>query len=128
VINVSVFLTSTKRISVYKYDNTKKDWFFLFTRDVPSLNNQIVEEIQLGDSNRYKIRASNYGGYIPIPMFQEQEFLLNTSENVSLDLNPNNGQYDLVFGFIIIGICLIVIGYEIRWIRQWIQKRKESGK
>lgn len=116
VINISVILTSAKQISVSKYDNGKKDWFSLFSRDVSSSGNQTIEEIQLGDSNRYKIRASNYGtGFIPIPKFQEQEFFLNSTENISFSLNPDEGTIDIpMLG--IVGGCLIVFIIEIQWI------------
>jgi hypothetical protein len=127
VVNISVLLTSSKQISVSKYDNGKKKWIDLFSREVTSQNNQTIELIQLGESNRYKIRVSNYGnGFIPIPMYQEQEIFLNSTENVSMSLNTNNGQYDFVPGFILIGTCLIALGYEIKWIRQRLKKRKEK--
>jgi len=127
VVNISVLFTSSKQIGISKYDNGKKNWIDLFSQEVPSTNNQTIELIQLGESNRYKIRASNYGnGFLPIPMYQEQEIFLNSTKNVSICLSPNNGQYDFVPGFILIGICLIVLCYEIKWIRQWFKKRKDE--
>jgi hypothetical protein len=125
-VNVSVILNSTKQITLSKFDNGKNDWITLFTKSPNKSKNQAIEELHLGESNRYKIRASNYGNYLfPIPMYQEQEFSLNSTENLSFSMNPDNGQVDIVLLSIISVICFIFIGYEIKWIRDWFRKRKE---
>jgi hypothetical protein len=125
VVNVFVNLTSTKYITISKYDTGKKGWISLFSRVISSSNSQTHEEIQVGESNRYKIRASNYGeGYLPIPMYQEHEFFQNTTSNISFNMNPNEGSVDIAPSIGIFGFFLIVIVIEIKWIWGWLQKEK----
>lgn len=116
VLTVSMILESTRRLEVFKYDNGKKDWVTIYSKTIPEADNRTHEQVHLGESNRYKIKASNYGGLIPISRYQEQELFQNSSGNVSLTLNPENGQYDYLPGVVIIGLLLVVLCFEIRWI------------
>jgi hypothetical protein len=127
--NVSVHLVSSKEIKISKYDVWKKDWFLVLSRNGLSSESPIEENIQLGEFNLYRIRATNYGGGInPIPKYQEKEFFLNSTENMSIYLDPNNGEFDHLSGIIIIAGCIIVFVYEIVCIRNWLQKRRELKK
>lgn len=130
-VNVTVLLNSSNLISVTKYDNGKKNWIELFFRGVTSSDNQIVESIPLGESNRYKIRATNFGnGYVPIPKFQEQEIFPNSTENISVSLNPDNGSYDIplfVGIIVVIGGFLFVIWEIVKILQRIIHNRKKNG-
>ncbi|MGB7787490.1 transglutaminase domain-containing protein, partial [Methanoregula sp.] len=128
-VSVTVLLNSSNLMSVSKYDNGKKTWIDLFFRVITSSGNQTAESIQLGESNRYKIRATNFGsGYIPIPKFQEQEFFPNSTENMSMSLNPDNGSYDIplfVGIIVIIGGFLVLIWGIIRKLHGLVLKRRK---
>lgn len=125
--NVSVILNSTKDITLSKFDNGKKEWKTLLTKNIPELKNQTIEEFYLGESNRYKIRASNYGSLLPIPRYQEQEFFLNSTGNISITMNPDNGEVDFGLLITISVILFVVLWYEAKWIRGWFGKKEENG-
>lgn len=128
VLNVSIRITATKRIEIFKYDTGKQKWISLLSRDVAYSENETIEVIQLGESNRYKIEALSVNGYLPIRNIQEQEFFLNTTGNVSYTLNPKDGRLDPDYALICLEISLIILSIEIIWLWKIIQKRKNNKK